>query len=97
MQLGKVIGTVVSTQKDDALVGYSLLVVQLEYPGEGLTPERLVAVDTVGAGVGERVLVTRADWALSREGDDLARAGLPGSPPTDAAIVGIVDTVDVAP
>jgi ethanolamine utilization protein EutN len=88
MQLGKVIGTVVSTQKDDALVGYSLLVVQLEYPGEGLTPERLVAVDTVGAGVGERVLVTQ---------DDPARANLPGSAPVDATIVGIVDTVDVAP
>jgi len=87
MQLGKVIGTVVSTQKDDALFGCSLLVVQLEYPGEGLTPERLVAVDTVGAGVGERVLVVV-------EGKGAVQAhGVPLTP-IDAAIVGIVDHID---
>lgn len=86
MQVAKVIGTVVSTRKDDALVGFKLLVLQLEDPGNGLTNERLVAVDTVGAGVGERVLVTRGS---------AARVTLPSPAPTDAAIVGIIDTVDL--
>jgi len=89
MQLAKVIGTVVSTRKDDALVGFKLLVLQVEGPAgnNGFTAERLVAVDTVGAGTGEQVLVARGS---------AARATLPVEAPTDAAIVGIVDTVDVA-
>ena len=52
MQLAKVIGTVVSTRKEDALVGYKLLVLEVQDPG-GAAPsgERLVAIDTLGAGV----------------------------------------------
>jgi microcompartment protein CcmK/EutM len=86
MQLARVIGTVVSTRKDDALVGFKLLVVQIEDPCDGGDNERLVAVDTVGAGVGEQVLVTRGS---------AARLTLPIAAPTDAAIVGIIDTVDL--
>ena len=88
MQLARVIGTVVSTRKDDALIGFKLLVLQVEDPQSGEDAERLVAVDTVGAGVGERVLVARGG---------AARTTLPINAPTDAAIVGIVDTVDTVP
>jgi ethanolamine utilization protein EutN len=85
MILGKVVGTVVSTRKDEALVGYKLLIVQAHNPLTGEDTEQLVAVDTVGAGIGEQVLVTRGS---------AARVTLPDTPPTDAAIVGIVDYVD---
>jgi ethanolamine utilization protein EutN len=86
MQIARVIGTVVATRKDDALIGFKLMVLQVEDPQSGEEAERIVAVDTVGAGVGEQVLVTRGG---------AARACLPINAPTDAAIIGIVDTVDM--
>jgi ethanolamine utilization protein EutN len=81
MQLAKVIGTVVATRKEDALVGFKLLVLEIE--GTGGT---IVAVDTLGAGNGDQVLFVTGGGA---------RATLPPGTPVDAAIVGIVDTVDV--
>jgi ethanolamine utilization protein EutN len=89
MQLAKVIGTVVSTRKEDTLVGYKLLVLEVQDPG-GVSPsgERLVAIDTLGAGVTETVLFVRGG---------AARVNLAGPTPVDAAVVGIVDTVDVRP
>lgn len=87
MELGKVIGSVWATKKDEKLNGYKLLVVQLtdayEKPSKGL----IVATDMVGAGAGDQVLVVRggsARYALSASGI-----------PVDAAIVGIVDSVVV--
>ena len=89
MQLARVIGDVVMTRKDANLAGLTLLVVQ------PLTPERepagrpLVAVDAVGAGVGEEVFFVRGK-----------EAGFPFYPveaPVDAGIVGIVDHWDLAP
>ena len=83
MQLARVIGDVVATRKDENLVGLKLLVVQ------PLTPERqpagrpLVAVDAVGAGVGEDVFFTR--------GREASFPFYPSEPPVDASIVGIVD------
>ena len=83
MQLAKVIGDVVTTRKDDNLTGLTLLVVQ------PLTPERepagrpLVAVDSVGAGVGEEVFVVR--------GKEASFPFYPVEAPVDAGIVGIVD------
>ena len=83
MQLAKVIGDVVMTRKDDNLAGLTLLVVQ------PLTPERepagrpLVAVDSVGAGVGEEVFVVR--------GKEASFPFYPVEAPVDAGIVGIVD------
>ncbi len=88
MQVARVIGTVVSTRKDDALIGFKLLVLEVEDPRTGADAERLVAIDTVGAGVGEQVLVTRGG---------AARTCLPINAPTDAAIIGIIDTVDTIP
>ena len=87
MRLARVIGDVVVTRKDDALVGIKLLVVQ------PLTPERepvggtLVAVDSVGAGVGEVVFFVR--------GKEAAFPFYPVRPPVDAGIVGIVDHWDL--
>ena len=83
MQLARVIGDVVMTRKDENLVGIKLLVVQ------PLTPERqpagrpLVAVDAVGAGVGEEVFFVR--------GKEASFPFYPVEPPVDAGIVGIVD------
>lgn len=81
MKIGKVIGTVVSTRKDEALVGFKLLVIEADETGE-----RLVAIDTVGAGVGERVLVATGS---------AARVTLAVHAPVDATVVGIIDTVNL--
>jgi ethanolamine utilization protein EutN len=89
MLLARVIGTVVSTRKDDALVGFKLLVIEVEDPQTGKEAQRLIAVDSVGAGVGERVLVTLGGAARV--------IGQCMEAPTDATIVGIVDTVDCVP
>jgi ethanolamine utilization protein EutN len=83
MQLARVIGDVVATRKDAALTGMKLLIVQ------PLTPERqpagraIVAVDSVGAGVGEDVFFVR--------GKEASFPFYPVEPPVDAGIVGIVD------
>ncbi|MFT4110962.1 EutN/CcmL family microcompartment protein [Propionicimonas sp.] len=86
MFLAKVRGTVVSTSKDERLVGFKLLLIQRigiddEYVG---MPQ--VAVDTVGAGVGELVIVT---------GGSSARVAARPDSPIDATIVGIVDSVEI--
>jgi ethanolamine utilization protein EutN len=84
MQLARVIGTVVSTRKDDGLVGYKLLVVELNPIHKNRAAERLVAVDYLGAGIGEDVLITTGSGS---------RMTLREGVPTDATIVGIIDTV----
>ena len=87
MQICRVVGTVVSTQKDRKLEGAKLLLVQPIAP-EG-TPRgvALIAVDSVGAGVGERVLDVIEGKAA---GDALGRKAAA----VDAAVIGIIDTVD---
>lgn len=83
MQLARVIGEVVSTMKDPALTGTTLLILQpLTASGED-AGRTLVALDSVGAGVGETVFFVR--------GREAAFPFYPAEPPTDAAIVGIVD------
>ena len=83
MQLARVLGEVVSTMKDANLDGLKLLVLQpLSASGEP-AGRTLVAVDSVGAGVGENVFFVR--------GREAAFPFYPAEPPTDAAIVGIVD------
>jgi len=88
MQLARVVGTVVATQKHAAYAGAKLLLVQplaLDDTARGTT---LLAVDGVGAGVHEKVLIVMEGRAA---GEALGRKGAP----VDAAIVGIVDRVDV--
>ncbi|HEX5109504.1 MAG TPA: EutN/CcmL family microcompartment protein [Vicinamibacterales bacterium] len=89
MLLARVIGTVVSTQKHRTFEGAKLLLVQplaLEGTPRG---NPLLAVDSVGAGVHEQVLLVIEGRAA---GDALGRKGAP----VDAAVIGIVDSVDVA-
>ena len=87
MQIASVVGTVVATKKHKDLLGAKLLLVQPQTPeGEARGPV-LLAIDSVGAGIGERVLVVIEGKAA---GDALGRRGAP----VDAAIVGIIDRVD---
>ncbi len=89
MNLGRVIGTVVATQKYEGLQGCKLLLVQpLDHEGRK-AGDYLVAVDTVRAGVGELIY-----FVNSREA---ALALTPWFVPVDAAIVGIVDEVSAPP
>ena len=89
MQLARVIGEVVATIKDANLTGTTLLVLQ-PLAADGTAAGRtLVALDSVGAGVGENVFFVR--------GREAAFPFYPAEPPTDATIVGIVDHWDVAP
>ena len=88
MQLARVVGTVVSTQKHPKFEGAKLLLVQPLTLDDKPRGTALLAVDAVGAGVREKVLVVIEGRAA---GEALGRKGAP----VDAAIVGIVDAVDV--
>lgn len=82
MLVGKVVGTIVSTRKNEKLVGSKFMVIEpLEKLGD--PNKKIVAIDNVGAGIGEIVLV--ATGSAARIGCDC------GTAPVDAAIVGIVD------
>jgi microcompartment protein CcmK/EutM len=84
--IGRVIGTVVCTRKDDRLIPFKLLIVQpLDRDGKPFG-NYLVAVDTVDAGARERVLVV--------SGSSARMTTVTKDCPVDAAIVGVVDTVD---
>jgi ethanolamine utilization protein EutN len=88
MILGRVVGQVVSTQKRPQFEGAKLLLVQPETPQGEPRGAALLAVDSVGAGVTERVIVVIEGRAAGEAlGKKLA--------PVDAAIVGIVDQLDV--
>ena len=82
MLIGKIIGSVVATRKNEKLIGSKFMVVET-CVGTGDT-KRIVAVDNVGAGIGELVLV--ATGSAARIGCDQEAA------PIDAAIVGIIDS-----
>jgi len=87
MQLGRVIGNVVATRKDDNLTGLTLLLVQPLSADRQPAGRPLVAVDAVGAGAGEEVFFVR--------GSEASFPFFPAEPPVDAGIVGIVDRCDV--
>ena len=87
MQLAKVIGDVVVTRKDESLIGIKLMVLQ-PIAADGTKSRRsLVAVDAVGAGVGETVFFVR--------GKEASFPFHPTDVPADAGIVGIVDHWDL--
>ncbi len=86
MTLGKVIGTVWATRKDEQLVGLTLQIVR-ELNLDGTLKDRfLVAVDSVGAGVGETVLFAQGSSARQTE--------VTKNRPVDAVITAIVDKMD---
>ena len=81
MIIGKVVGSVVSTRKNDNLIGNKFMIVE---PIPSLkVGNRIVAIDKIGAGIGEYVLV--AQGSAARVGCGMETA------PVDAAIVGIID------
>jgi ethanolamine utilization protein EutN len=88
MQIAKVVGTVVSTQKHSKFEGAKLLLVQPLMPDDTPRGTPLLAVDGVGAGIQEKVLIVLEGRAA---GDALGKRWAP----VDAAIVGIIDRVDI--
>ena len=87
MLLATVVGTVVATRKDERLVSNKLLVVRPIDPAGKPEGNYLVAVDTVDAGAGETVLIVSGSSARMASGMKDC--------PVDAAIVGIIDRIDV--
>jgi microcompartment protein CcmK/EutM len=87
MKMGRVVGSVVATQKDERLNGLKLLVVQNLDLGMTLEKGYVVAVDSVGAGAGEVVLYAT--------GSSARQTSLTDGKPVDAVIMAIVDEYDV--
>ncbi len=85
MQLAKVVGTVVASQKSQRLDGLKLLILQPMLPDGSLSSNYLVATDAVGAGEGEVVLYASGSSARQTEATQ--------NRPTDTVIMAIVDTV----
>ncbi|NLW41084.1 MAG: EutN/CcmL family microcompartment protein [Tissierellia bacterium] len=87
MYLGKVIGTVVATRKDENLIGSKLMITQPLTMEQKPIGDPIIAVDTVGAGIGELVIYVKGTAAriAARKMDS----------PIDSAIVGIVDDITI--
>ena len=88
MLLGKVIGTIWSTRKDENLVGSKFLIIRqlnLDYTPKDST---IIAIDSVGAGVGDVVLVAQGSSARQTE--------ITQNKPVDAVVMAIVDKLDVS-
>ncbi len=88
MQVGRVVGNVVATQKNEKLVGSKLMLVQPMTPDGTPRGPLVLAIDAVSAGVGDRVLLVQDGKAAMQV---LGR----GVAAVDAAIVGIVDEVEL--
>lgn len=87
MIIAKIVGTVVATRKDERLVSNKLLIARPVDPHGKTEGSYLVAVDTVDAGIGETVLIVSGSSARMASGMKDC--------PVDAAIVGIIDTIQV--
>lgn len=87
MQLARVVGTVVATRKDPRLEGKKLLVVRYVAPDGSDLSGYVVAIDTVGAGYREKVLLVTGSSARMASGMKES--------PVDTAIVGIVDSLEI--
>jgi microcompartment protein CcmK/EutM len=87
MLLGRVVGTVVATRKDSRLEGKTLLVVRFVSPEGADESGYAVAIDTVGAGYREKVLVVTGGSARFASGCKEC--------PVDSAIVGIIDNLEL--
>jgi microcompartment protein CcmK/EutM len=85
MIIGRVCGTVVATRKDPKLEGKKLLIVERLNPTDGAPGGYVIAVDTVGAGAGERVLCVSGSSARLSHGMK--------DHPVDTAIIAIIDSV----
>jgi microcompartment protein CcmK/EutM len=87
MLLARIVGTVVATRKDERLHGMKLLIARTQDPRGKDESNYLVAVDTVDAGLNDRVLIVQGSSARMASGMT--------DRPVDAAIVGVVDTVEI--
>ncbi len=83
MIIGKVVGSVVSTRKNEKLIGCKFMVIE-PLESYGNPQDKIIAIDNIGAGISETVLV--ATGSAARIGSDMENA------PVDAAIVGIIDS-----
>ena len=88
MLIGKVVGSVVATQKDEKLGGHKLLLVQKHDHNNEATEDYVVAVDSVGAGV--------EDMILYATGSSARQTTLTDGRPCDAVIMAIIDSWDLA-
>lgn len=87
MKLAKVIGTVVATRKDDTLVGHKLMIIRRIDALENFVDREEVAVDYVGAGIGELVLIGQGSCVrIDKRNKDAV---------IDMAIIGIIDAMDI--
>ena len=87
MLIGKVVGSVVATRKDERIEGHKLLVVQVHDPANQPTEQYVVAADSVQAGPGDMVLYATGSSARQTE--------LTADRPIDAVIMAVVDSWDV--
>jgi ethanolamine utilization protein EutN len=87
MEVGIVVGRVTATRKDAHLVGAKLLITQpIQLNGDAFPSSPVIAIDTVGAGIGEKVIYVKGSMA--------ARVTPNKEAPIDAAIIGIIDTLE---
>lgn len=87
MRIARVVGSAVSTVKDPSLVGHKLLLVREADEADTLVGPVFVAVDVVGAGTGELVMVS--------EGSAARQSQTTGGQPVDAVIMGVLDSLEV--
>lgn len=87
MKIGTVIGNVWATRKEDNLRGLKFLVVQPELLNKSNNDSSFIAVDRIGAGIGDKVMVTQGSAAAHMASDTAL--------PIDAIIIGIIDSVDI--
>lgn len=87
MLIGEVVGSVVATRKDEKLEGLKLLVVQVHDHQDAPTPQYVVAVDSVAAGVGDRVLYAT--------GSSARQTTMTDGRPCDAVVMAVVDSWDL--
>jgi ethanolamine utilization protein EutN len=89
MLIGRVIGDVVATQKAPSHVGRKILVVQPLYLDGSDRGEAILALDAVDAGIGDRVLIVTEGFCA------MTAVGRPNAP-IDMAVIGVIDSVDLA-
>ena len=86
MFLAKVVGKIVSTTKDEGLNGKKILIIAPIDMNGAVTGKEIVSIDSVGAGIGDQVLVTRGSVSMYSFGENHI--------PIDSAIVAIIDTIE---
>jgi microcompartment protein CcmK/EutM len=87
MLIARVVGDIVSTIKDEKMNGRKLLIVREVTVEDEMVGKPIVAVDTVDAGAGDVVLIA--------QGSSARQTALTKETPTDAVIIGIIDTVEI--